>query len=94
MRASHDLRADLTLLTANKMSGSQQLFGSNNLVVAGSEQENWAAYYREINRASERCETASLPTPFRWRETMPRDGRLSKLGGRVAQPCNVVRTRD
>ena len=25
---------------------------------------------------------------------MPRDGRLSKLGGRVAQPCSVVRTRD
>ena len=46
-------------LTANKMSGGQQLFGSNNLVVAGSEQENWASYYREINRASERCETAS-----------------------------------
>src|SRR5262249_6036495 len=59
MRASHDLRADLTLLTANKMSGGQQLFGSNNLVIAGSEQENWAPYYREINRASERCETAS-----------------------------------
>ena len=59
MRASHDLRADLTLLTANKMSGSQQLFGSNNLVVAGSEQENWSPHHREINRASERCETAS-----------------------------------
>src|SRR5713226_1941499 len=40
------------------MSGGQQLFGSNNLVVAGSEQENWAPYYREINRASERCESA------------------------------------
>jgi hypothetical protein len=40
------------------MSGGQQLFGSNNLVVAGREQENWASYQREINRASERCETA------------------------------------
>src|SRR4029077_18109987 len=30
-------------LTANKTSGGQQLFGSNNLVVATSEQENWAA---------------------------------------------------
>src|SRR5437763_7003922 len=59
MRACHGLCADLTLLTANKMSGGQQLFGSNNLVVAGNEQENWAAYHREINRASERCETAS-----------------------------------
>ena len=35
MRASYDLRADLTLLTTNKMSGGQQLFGSNNLVIAG-----------------------------------------------------------
>src|SRR6266545_2479212 len=59
MRARHDLRADLTLLTTNKMSGGQQLFGSNNLVIAGREQENWASYYRKINRASERCETPS-----------------------------------
>ena len=59
MRASHDLRADLTLLTTNEMSGGQQLFGSNNLVVAGREQENRTSYYREINRASERCETTS-----------------------------------
>ena len=58
MRACHGLRADLTLLTTNKMSGGQQLFGSNNLVVPGREQENWASYQREINRASERCETA------------------------------------
>jgi hypothetical protein len=28
--------------TANKMSGGQQLSGSNNLVVAGNQQENWA----------------------------------------------------
>src|SRR4029434_2343849 len=59
MRASHDLCADLTLLTTNKMSGGQQLFGSNNLVIARREQENWASYHRQINRASERCETAS-----------------------------------
>lgn len=59
MRASHDLRAHLTLLTTNKMSGGQQLFGSNNLVVAGCEQENWASYHRQINRSSERCEAAS-----------------------------------
>src|SRR6266550_4543723 len=58
MRASHDLRADLTLLTSDKMSGGQQLFGSNNLVVAGREQEDWASHDREINRASERYETA------------------------------------
>jgi hypothetical protein len=59
MRASHNLRANLTLLTTNKMPGGQQLFGSNNLVVAGREHENWASYYREINRAPERCEAAS-----------------------------------
>jgi hypothetical protein len=59
MRASYDLRADLTLLTTNKMSGGQQLFGSNNLVIAGREQENRASYYRKINRASECCETPS-----------------------------------
>src|SRR5947207_10562979 len=45
-------------VTANKMSGGQHLFGSNNLVVSGREQENWAPHYREINRASERRETA------------------------------------
>jgi hypothetical protein len=28
--------------TANKMSGGQQLSGSNNFVVAGNQQENWA----------------------------------------------------
>src|SRR6516162_8014845 len=59
MRASYDLRADLTLLTTNKMSGGQQLFGSNNLVIAGREQENRASYCRKINRASECCETPS-----------------------------------
>src|SRR5262249_7732635 len=59
MRTSHDLCADLTLLTTNKMSGGQQLFGSNNLVVAGREQEKWASYLREVNRASERCKAAS-----------------------------------
>ena len=58
MCASHDLRADLKLLTSDQMSGGQQLFGSNNLVVAGREQENWASHDREINRASERYETA------------------------------------
>jgi hypothetical protein len=58
MRASHGLRADLRLLAANKTSGGQQLFGSNNLVVARREQENWASYHREIKRAPERCETA------------------------------------
>src|SRR5262249_36462843 len=55
----YDLRADLTLLTTNKMSGGQQLFGSNNLVIAGREQENRASYCRKINRASECCETPS-----------------------------------
>src|SRR5262245_32639074 len=59
MRAGRDLRADLTLLTANKTPGGQQLFGSNNLVVARREQENWASYHRQINRVSERHETAS-----------------------------------
>src|SRR5262249_43172169 len=59
MRASHDLRADLTLLTTNQMSGGQQLFGSDNLVVAGRKQEKWASYLREVNRASERCKAAS-----------------------------------
>jgi len=46
MRASHDLRADLTLLTTNKTPGGQQLLWSNNLVVAGCEQENWASHHR------------------------------------------------
>ena len=59
MRASHNVRANLTLLSTDKMPGGQQLFGNNNLVIAGREQENWALYYREINRAPERCETAS-----------------------------------
>src|SRR5262245_63366304 len=59
MRTSHDLRADLTLLTTNKMSGGQQLFGSNNLVVAGREQEKWASYLREVNRSSECRKAAS-----------------------------------
>ena len=59
MRASHDFRADLTLLTTDKMSGGQQLFGSNNLVVPGRKQENWASYHRQINWASQRCEAAS-----------------------------------
>src|SRR5262249_10188022 len=59
MRTSHDLREDLTLLTTNKVSGGQQLFGSNNLVVAGPEQEKWTSYFREVNRASERCKAAS-----------------------------------
>jgi hypothetical protein len=39
----------------NPFARSWLFFGSNNLVVAGSEQENWAAYHREINRASERA---------------------------------------
>ena len=59
MRARHDLSTDLRLLTANKMSGGQQLFENNNLVIAGREQENWASYHRQINRASERSEAAS-----------------------------------
>ena len=42
VRARHDFRADLMPVTANKMSGGQQLSGSNNLVVAGNQQENWA----------------------------------------------------
>src|SRR5262245_23497957 len=57
MRASHDLCADLTLLTANRMSGGQQLFGSNNLVVARNEQEHRAAYHRDDSRPSDRRET-------------------------------------
>ena len=59
VRARHDFCTDLMPVTANKMSGGQQLFGRNNLVVAGSEQENWSSHYREINGASEGCETAS-----------------------------------
>jgi hypothetical protein len=66
MRASHDLRADLTLLTANKMSGSQQLFGSNNLVVAGSEQENRAA----IKPASTHSRKRNMG--YQTRPTLPR----------------------
>ena len=34
--ARHDFGADLMTVTADKMSGGQQLFGRNNLVVAGS----------------------------------------------------------
>src|SRR5215831_4198643 len=59
MGASHNVRANLTLLTTNKMPGGQQLIGSNNLVVASREHENWASYNREINRTPEHCETAS-----------------------------------
>src|SRR5262249_24360132 len=58
MRASHDLRADLRLLAADEMYGGEQLFGSDDLVVAGREQEHRASHHREIDRASERCETA------------------------------------
>ena len=59
MRASYDLRTDLTLAATNKMSSGQQLFGSGNLVVAGGEQENWGSHHREINPASERFEMTS-----------------------------------
>src|SRR6266436_4391546 len=52
------------LVTANEMSGGQQLFGSNDLVVAGRQQENWCSHYREINRASERRETAGCKLIF------------------------------
>jgi hypothetical protein len=34
--ARHDFGADLMTVTADKMSDGQQLFGRNNLVVAGS----------------------------------------------------------
>src|SRR5262245_54713089 len=50
MRAIHDLRADVRLLAADEMSRRQQLFGGDNLVVAGREQENGAAHRREIDR--------------------------------------------
>src|SRR6266480_6735725 len=59
MGASHNVRANLTLLTTNKTPGGQQLIGSNNLVVASREHENRASYNREINRTPEHCETAS-----------------------------------
>src|SRR5262249_28389665 len=59
MRTSHYLCADLTLLTTNKMSGGQQLFGTNNLVVAGREQEKRTSYLPAANRASARCKAAS-----------------------------------
>ena len=50
MRARHDLSTDLTLLTTNKMSGGQQLFGSNNLVIAGREQECRVVHHDKIDR--------------------------------------------
>src|SRR5262249_16868314 len=56
MRASRDLRAEF--LAADKMSGGEQLFGGDDLVVASREQENRASHHREIDRASERRETA------------------------------------
>src|SRR5262249_17870387 len=58
MRRSHELSADLSLLAPGETSGGDQLFGSDALVVAGRESENRASHHREIDRASERCETA------------------------------------
>src|SRR5262249_29759945 len=49
----------LGVVTSNKVCGGQEVVGSNNLVVAGREQEKWASYLREVNRASERCKAAS-----------------------------------
>src|SRR5262245_14705941 len=59
VRARHDLLSDLTRLGAHKMSRGEQLFGGHNLIVAGSKQEDWAAHYRGLDRASERYEPAS-----------------------------------
>ena len=56
MRAGRDLRAEL--LAADKTCGREQLFGSDDLVVACREQENWASHHREIDRAAECRETA------------------------------------
>src|SRR5262245_64913287 len=53
MGASRDLRADLTLLAANEMFGGEQLFGSDDLVVAGGEQENRSSHHRKIDDRSE-----------------------------------------
>src|SRR5262245_37213100 len=57
MGASRDLRADLTLLAADEMFGGEQLFGSDDLVVAGGEQENRSSHHRKIDDVPERCET-------------------------------------
>src|SRR5262245_65974373 len=58
MGASRDLRADLTRVAADEMFGGEQLFGSDDLVVAGGEQEHRAAHHRKIDDVSERRETA------------------------------------
>jgi len=58
MRARRDLRADLTRVAADEMFGGEQLFGSDDLVVAGGEQENRSSHHREIDDVSERRETA------------------------------------
>src|SRR5215471_20888911 len=58
MGASRDLRADLTRVAADEMPGGEQLFGSDDLVVAGGEQENRSSHHRKIDNVSERRETA------------------------------------
>src|SRR5262249_1120969 len=58
VRARHGFRPDLTSRASDQSRGGKQLFGSNDLVVAGSEQEDGATYLREIDRPSERLETA------------------------------------
>jgi hypothetical protein len=56
--ARQDHLPDLTALAANKTSGGEQLFGSNDLIFAGGDEENWAPNSREINWASKGGETA------------------------------------
>src|SRR5215475_10581368 len=58
MGASRDLRADLTGVAADEMFGGEQLFGSDDLVVAGGEQEKRSSHHRKIDDVSERRETA------------------------------------
>src|SRR5262249_59470496 len=58
MGEGRDLRADLILLAADEMPGGEQLFGRDDLVVAGGEQEHRSSYHRKIDDVSERRETA------------------------------------
>src|SRR5262249_23458052 len=58
VRARHGFLPDLTSRASDQTRGGKQLFGSNDLVVARSEQEDGGTYLREIDRPSERLETA------------------------------------
>jgi hypothetical protein len=57
--------------TADKMSGCQQLSGSNNLVVAGNQQKNWAPENVTDNRRVDPAkEQFVLPTQQPTREAV------------------------